>query len=180
MQAGDARRSTLRRRVARLMLVLVLLAPARTGRAEEESSTDAALEARIAALEDERERIALKGPIAGVAIGVLVLQGGLSTIVSAQYNCPGYWNCSDETRWGLTAGSGAAIVVGAITLALFGPRLSERLEARRALRLEIHRLRMEGARDRGEGIGAREPKPSFDWGLAVDDRRQAIHATIRF
>lgn len=210
MRAGDARRGALRRLVARLLLVLLLVAPGRSVRAEGAAAIDgapaadavpahegapttdpiapvdpadpdaAALADRIAALEAEREGIRLTGAIAGVAIGVLILQGGLSTIVSTQYNCPGYWNCSDETRWGLTAGSGAAIVVGAITLGLFGPRLSERLEKRRVLRHEIHRLRME-AGDAPSGVdGARAPTPRFDWGVAVDDERQALHATIRF
>ncbi|MBK7951402.1 MAG: hypothetical protein IPK00_22230 [Deltaproteobacteria bacterium] len=167
----------MRRRVLGFALAcaLGLVGPGRPVRAEEAPMQDAALEARIQALEDERDRISLTGSVFGVAAGVLILQGGLSTIVSAQYNCPGYWNCSDETRWGLTAGSGAAIVVGAITLVIMGPRLSERLQARRELRLEMHRLRMEGG-----AIGARKPKPSFDWGLALDDRRQGFHATLRF
>ncbi|MFO0691564.1 MAG: hypothetical protein U0900_22900 [Myxococcota bacterium] len=170
-------------------LALALVSPGGMAQAEEGSSpaalpaasaapsadADASIEARIEALEAERARIPLTGPIVGVAVGAVILQGGLSTIVSAQYNCPGYWNCSDETRWGITAGSGAAIVVGAITLAIMGPRLSARLNARRDLRLQIHELRKQSG-----AIGARDPKPTFDWGLALDEKQQAVHATIRF
>ena len=175
MKAGRSQRSSLRHRVTVLALGLLLAGPGRGVRAEDAPAPDAEVEARIQALEDERDRIAMTGPIIGVAVGAVILQGGLSTIISTQYNCPGYWDCSDETRWGLTAGSGAAIVVGAITLAIMGPRLSERLQAQRTLRLEIHRLRMESG-----AIGARKPKPTFDWGLALDDRRQGFRATIRF
>ncbi len=157
--------------VLALTLALGLVGPGRPVRAEEGPLPDAEREAEIQALQDERDRISLTGPIIGVAAGAVILQGGLSTIISTQYNCPGYWDCSDETRWGLTAGSGAAIVVGAITLAIMGPRLSERLKARRELHLEIHRLRT--------ASGARKPQPTFDWGLALDDRRQGVHATIR-
>lgn len=172
-----SRRASVRRGLVVLALSLALGpgGPGRAARAEEGPAPDAEREARIQALQDERDRISLTGPIIGVAAGAVILQGGLSTIISTQYNCPGYWHCSDETRWGLTAGSGAAILVGAITLAIMGPRLSERLQARRELRLEIHRLRMESG-----AIGARKPKPTFDWGLALDDKRQGVHATIRF
>ncbi|MBY0400856.1 hypothetical protein K2X89_11205 [Myxococcota bacterium] len=170
-----ARPAPIRRCAAVLGLALLLALPRHAARAEEPAFRDPALEARIQALEDERAGVEMTGPIVGVVVGAVALQGGLSMIVSTQYNCPGYWHCTDETRWGLTAGSGAAIVVGAITLAIMGPRLSERLEARRKLQHEIHRLRMESG-----AIGARKPTPSFDWGLALDDRRQAFRATIRF
>lgn len=173
-RAEGSRRSSAFRGLVAAVLVLSLVGSGRAVRAEE-GGAGPELEARIEALRAERARISLTGPIVGVAAGAVILQGGLSTIISAQYNCPGYWNCSDEARWGITAGSGAAIVVGAITLAIMGPRLSARLKERRDLQLEIHELRKQSG-----AIGARDPKPSFDWGLALDEKRQSVHATIRF
>ena len=154
-------------------LALLLAAPSRPARAEPLS--DAELETRIRDLEQQRSGIRLTGPIVGVAAGAFLLQGGVSSIVSIQYNCPGYWNCSDETRWGLTAGAGAAIVVGAVAIALAGPELSKRLGLRRDLRHEIQDLRQRKSQ-------AVSREPAFHWtlGFAVTEERKDLRVLVRY
>ena len=154
-------------------LALLLAAPSRPTRAEPLSAAE--LEARIRDLEQERSGIRLTGPIVGVAAGAFLLQGGLSSIVSIQYNCPGYWNCSDETRWGLTAGAGAAIVVGAVAIALAGPELSKRLGLRRDLRHEIQDLRQR----KSQGVSR---EPTFHWtlGFGVTEERKDLRVLVRY
>lgn len=130
----------IRRGGVALVTVLALATASPPARAEQSMAHDP-LETRIQELRDERDRIRLAGPTAVVGMGAAIFQGGLSTIVSAQYNCPGYWSCSDETRWAITAGSGAAILIGAITVGLSVPVLTKRLRARRALSEEMNQLR---------------------------------------
>jgi hypothetical protein len=171
------------RRVAVVGLALVIALQSPPTRAEPLS--DAELETRIRDLEQERTGIALGGPIAGVAVGAVLFQGGLSSIVSIQYNCPGYWDCSDETRWGLTAGAGAAIVLGAITIGLAGPALSKRLRERRELRQKIYELRMRksesesGSESNAESL-SQEPSPSWTLGIGVTDERRDFRVWLRY
>ena len=160
------------RRVAGVaVLALALAQPGGPARAEDLSELDA----RIAELEQKREQIRLAAPFTAVILGGLLFQGGLSSIVSVQYNCPGYWDCSDETRWGLTAGAGAALVVGAITVGLAGPELSRRFRARRDLRFEIYELEQ-----RREQAASRKSTP--DWALGIDlmGGRRDLRVTIRY
>lgn len=148
--------------------------------APETPVTAAELDARIAALRAERDETHLTGPIVGTTLGALVLWAGLQLGYTAQVSCRGIglsggYDCSDDTIWGLTAGAGAAIVVGAITVAIVGPRLSKRLARRRTLTHEIRRLELER-----EEAGAARPRPELDWGLAITRERQALQAVIRF
>lgn len=154
-------------------LALLLALPGRPAFAE--PLPDAELEARIRELEQSRSAVRLTGPIIGVAAGAFLLQGGLSSIVSVQYNCPGYWDCSDETRWGLTAGAGAAIVAGAVAIALAGPELSKRLRKRRELRQEIYDLRLQAS----EAVSRREA-PSWSLGFGVTDDRKDLRVFVRY
>ncbi len=173
------------RGVAVVGLALVLALQSRPVGAE--PLRDAELETRIRDLELERTGIALAGPIAGVAVGAVLFQGGLSSIISIQYNCPGYWDCSDETRWGLTAGAGAAIVLGAITVGLAGPALSKRLRERRELRQKIHELRMRQSESELESESeskaeslSQEPSPSWTLGIGVTDERRDFRVWLRY
>lgn len=183
MKCGAIRAKRWARGVAVVGLALVIALPSRPTRAE--PLPDAELETRIRDLEQQRTGIGLGGPIAGVAVGAVLLQGGLSSIVSIQYNCPGYWDCSDETRWGLTAGAGAAIVLGAITIGLAGPALSKRLRERRELRQKIHELRMQkmesepGSESQAESL-SQEPSPSWTLGIGVTDERRDFRVWLRY
>lgn len=163
-----------RRVLAVLVTVLTLAAPGRAVRAEQPTA-DAALETRIQALRDERDRIRLAGPTAVVAVGAAVLQGGLSTIVSAQYNCPGYWSCSDETRWAITAGSGGAILIGAITLGFSVPVLTKRLRARRELSEEMNQLRASRPTARGK-----RPWPALTPTIHLAGERKGFALVFRY
>lgn len=150
------------------------------GVAPETPVSAAELDARIAALRAERDETHLTGPIVGTTLGALVFWAGLQLGYAAQVSCRGIglsggYDCSDDTIWGLTAGAGAAIVVGAITVAIVGPRLSKRLARRRTLTHEIRRLELER-----EEAGAARPRPELDWGLAITRERQALQAVIRF
>lgn len=164
----------MRRALALLATVLTIALPGRAVRAEP-STDDAALEARIQALRDERERIRLAGPTVVVAVGAALFQGGLSTIVSAQYNCPGYWSCSDETRWAITAGSGGAIVLGAITVGLSVPVLTRRLRARRDLSEEMNQLRAQRSDARSNG-----PWPTWAPTVDLTGERKQIGLVFRY
>ena len=161
------------RAVSVFAIALLLAAPGRPLRAE--PLPDAELESKIRELEHERSGVRLTGPIVGVAAGAFLLQGGLSSIVSIQYNCPGYWDCSDETRWGLTAGAGAAIVVGAIVIAIAGPVLSKRLRARRDLRQEIRDLRAQ----KSETL-SRAPALRWTLGFGATEERRDVRVLVRY
>jgi hypothetical protein len=169
------------RGVAVVAIALVLAVPSRSIAAEPLS--DAELETRIRDLEQERDELAPAGPIAGVVVGAVLLQGGLSSIVSIQYSCPGYWDCSDETRWGLTAGAGAAIVLGAITIGIAGPALSKRLRERRELGQKIHELRMRRSESGSESnaeLPSQEPSPTWRLGVGLTDERRDIRVSLQY
>lgn len=183
MKRGAFRAKRGARGVAVVGLAFVLALQSPSTRAEPLS--DAELETRIRDLEQQRTGIALVGPIAGVAVGAVMLQGGLSSIVSIQYNCPGYWDCSDETRWGLTAGAGAAIVLGAITIGLAGPVLSKRLHERRELRQKVYELRMRNSESESGSESdtdslLQEPSPSWTLGIGVTDERRDFRVWLRY
>jgi len=171
-----------------VVLGLALGSPARIGRAQAAVDVDSELDARLEALEAEREAIRTTGLIVGVGIGAALFSLGASQIVSIQYNCPGYYDCSDETRWGLTAGAGAAIVVGGVTAALTVPPLTRRLKARRELTEEINALRIErsdraehaaaGRRAATAAAGARAPRPAWSLGLGLAGGRRDVRLTI--
>lgn len=162
------------RGVCVVALALLLALPGRPTFAEPLS--DAERETRIRDLEQTRSDVRLAGPIVGVAAGAFLLQGGLSSIISVQYNCPGYWDCSDETRWGLTAGAGAAIVVGAVAIALAGPELSKRLRKRRDLRQEIYDLRQQES----SGSVTRRAPPSWSLGFGATEDRKDLRVFVRY
>jgi hypothetical protein len=140
----------------------------------------AAFDAQIAALRAERDATRLTGPLVGTTLGALVLWAGLQTVYAAQVGCRGIgfsggYDCSDEAIWGMTAGGGAAIALGAITVAIVGPKLSKRLARRRALTHEIRRIELER-----EASGAMRPRPALRFGLAITRERQALQAIVRF
>lgn len=192
MENGSSRTS--RRIAALLALVLAIAGPAPAVRADEPVEPDPSelavpgedadapaiadpsqLEMRIRLLEAERAKVRLAGPITGVALGAIVLQLGLSQIISIQYNCPGYYHCSDTTRWGLTGGAGAAIVVGAATIAIFGPKLSQRLKARRELQQEILDLRSQR-----NASASRRSAPAWALGFGFEDGRRDLRVSLRY
>lgn len=145
--------------------------------------SDAELAARIEALRAEREATRLAGPIVGTTLGALVFWAGLQTASAAQLGCRGIgltggYDCSDDTIWALTAGAGAALVAGAITVAIVGPRLSKRLARRRALTHEIRALELE--REARDASGAVKVEPTLGWRLAITGERQGLALVIRF
>lgn len=158
-----------------LCLVSELALALSPGRLAAEPPADASRRARIAALEAEREQVRLSGSVLAVVASALLLQGGLSTIVSAQYNCPGYWDCSDEARWGITGGAGAAILAGTAAVIWTGRALSRRLRIRHDLDREIHALKVAAQADRERLLGERVAV-----GFVADGSSQAIRLEIRF
>lgn len=180
MRSGETAGIRTRRKIVALGTTLAFAASGNAAVAEEPIAdaaepVDPMVEARIQALREERDQIRLAGPIAAVTVGAIVLQGGLSTIISAQYNCPGYWDCSDETRWAVTAGSGAAILIGAMALGFSAPVLTRRLRARRALSEEMVQLRAGQAQAR-----PRRAWPDLALGVDLSGDRRALRLTYRY
>ena len=153
--------SSLLARLALGMLLVLTSGPA--ARAE---APDDDLDQRIADLVEKRERTPLDGPVLAVAFGAWMVSSGLSSAASVQYQC---WDgdCSDELRWGLTAGAGVLAVIGLVSVGFGGTELSKRLRSHREIAEELCRLR-----------SLKEPrayKPVPKWGLGVgwtDARRE--------
>jgi len=131
------------------------------------------LDRRIAELVEQRERLPLDGPVLAVAFGAWMLSSGISSAATAQYQC---WDggCSDEVRWGITAGAGALAVIGLVSVGFGGNALSKRLRTHREIAEELCRLR-----------GLKEPHshvPSPSWGLGVGwtDERRELRIAIRY
>ena len=121
---------------ARLALgVLVILTSGPAARAEAPNDLD--LERRIAELVEKRERTSLDGPVLAVAFGAWMVSSGLSSAASVQYQC---WDgdCSNELRWGLTAGAGVLAIIGLVSVGFGGTELSKRLRSHRELRIAVH------------------------------------------
>lgn len=168
-----ARRSALRRlRVGLdLGLVAVLAAMTATGaRAETPDEIDRRIEALIA----ERDRTPLQGPTIVTAFGAFLVSTGLSSAASVQWQCRDGDDCSDELRWGLTAGAGALALVGVVSVVLGGTELSKRLKSHREIADELCRLRNLKA------PSARRPEPRWGIGLGWSDDRGELRIAVQY
>jgi hypothetical protein len=152
---------------------LVALLALTTGRgAEAESNED--LDRRIQALVEQRERIPLEGPVLAVGFGAWMVSSGISSAATVQYQCWDGDDCSDELRWGLTAGAGALAVMGLISVGLGGSELSKRLRIHRDIAEELCRLRGQQERQ------ARAPEPTWGLGIGWTDDRRELRIAVQY
>lgn len=131
------------------------------------------LDRRIAELVEQRERLPLDGPVLAVAFGAWMVSSGISSAATAQYQC---WDggCSDELRWGITAGAGALAVIGLVSVGFGGSELSKRMRAHREIAEELCRLR--SLRE----PHAHAPSPRFGLGVGWTDERRELRIAIRY
>lgn len=152
---------------------LVVLLVLTTGRdAGAESNDD--LDRRIQALVEQRERIPLEGPVLAVGFGAWMVSSGISSAATVQYQCWDGDDCSDELRWGLTAGAGALAVMGLISVGLGGSELSKRLRIHRDIAEELCRLRGQQERQ------ARAPEPTWGLGIGWTDDRRELRIAVQY
>lgn len=140
--------------------------------ARAESNDD--LDRRIQELVEQRERIPLDGPVIAVAFGAWMVSSGISSAATVQYQCWDGDDCSDELRWGLTAGAGVLAVLGLISVGFGGSELSKRLETHREIAEELCRLR--SAKDQQ----ARVPEPRWGLGVGWTDDRRELRIAVRY
>ncbi len=154
-----------------LGLVAVLAITTATGaRAETPDEIDRRIEALIA----ERDRTPLQGPAIATALGAFLVSTGLSSAASVQWQCRDGDDCSDELRWGLTAGAGALALAGVVSVVFGGSELSKRLKSHREIADELCRLR------NLKEPNARRPEPSWGIGLGWTDERGEVRIAVRY
>lgn len=155
----------------RLGLVAALVATGASGaRAETPDEIDRRIESLIA----ERERTPLDGPVIATAFGAFLVSTGLSSAASVQWQCRDGGDCSDELRWGLTAGAGALALVGAVSVFFGGSELSKRLRSHREIDDELCRLR--GLKE----PRAQRPQPSWDIGFGWSGDRREFRIAVKY
>ncbi len=130
--------------------------------AEDEASQVGDIEARIAALESQRDAISTRGPraamitggvLTGVGFGVATLAGVLCAAAAAGSST----QCKTDNAIGIAAGGGVIGIAGLITLFTGRSKLRERNQEREALEHEIQSLESQRAKSAmptvGFGIG---------------------------
>ena len=132
------------------------------------------IDRRIEALIAERERTPLDGPVIATAFGAFLVSTGLSSAASVQWQCRDGDDCSDELRWGLTAGAGAMALVGVVSVVLGGSELSKRLRSHREIADELCRLR------NLKEPGARRPRPTWGIGVGWSDDRRELRIAVKY
>ncbi len=152
---------------------LVVLLVLTTGRGAPAETNDD-LERRIQELVEQRERIPLDGPVLAVGFGAWMVSSGISSAATVQYQCWDGDDCSDELRWGLTAGAGVLAVIGLVSVGLGGSELSKRLRVHREIADELCRLR--GQQDRQ----ARAPEPTWGLGIGWSDDRRELRIAVQY
>ena len=168
-----ARRSTVRCLRVGLGLGLVAVLAAMTA-AGARAETPDEIDRRIEALVAERDRTPLEGPAIVTAFGAFLVSTGLSSAASVQWQCRDGDDCSDELRWGLTAGAGALALVGVVSVVLGGSELSKRMKSHREIADELCRLR------NLKEPNARRPEPRWGIGVGWSDDRGELRVAVRY
>ncbi len=132
------------------------------------------LDRRILELVEQREQIPLDGPVIAVGIGAWMVSSGISSAATVQYQCWDGDDCSDELRWGLTAGAGVLAAIGLVSVGLGGSELSKRLRRHREIAEELCRLR--GLQDRQ----AKVPAPTWGLGIGWSDERRELRIAVQY
>ena len=150
-----------------LLLVLTAGNPAR-------AEPDDDLERRIQALVERREQLPLDGPVIAVGLGAWMVSSGISSAATVQYQCWDGDDCSNELRWGLTAGAGVMAAIGLVSVGLGGHELSKRLRLHREINDELCRLRGQQERE------ARGPAPRWGLGIGWSDERRELRIAVQY